>query len=438
MSDSRGFARLPGFRDFAPEELALRNHLFDAWRRVSRRYGFVEFDGPPLEELELYTEKSGDEIVAQLYEFTDKGDRRVALRPEMTPSLARILSAHSRAMPKPIRWFSIPQLFRYERQQRGRLREHFQWNVDLVGEAGIEGDAEVLAVALDGLVELGLGVEDVRARVSDRILLSAVLGALGVPDARLAAAFAVVDKLEREPRERVLERFENKDEVGLSTSQANNVVDVLAESDIDALEASFGGVEAVGVRLAEIRRFESVLDELGFGEFVEFDLSIVRGLAYYTGIVFEIFDRQGEFRAICGGGRYDRLMELAGGDPLPAVGFGMGDVVLGEVLKERGRAPEFRPQVDFFIVSIGAEQGPLARRIAGAQRRSGHSVAYCLSTASVKKQFSSASSAGARATIVLGPDEVQRGVATVRDMGSGDEREVQLGELLDPLDPGRA
>lgn len=347
----------------------------------------------------------------------------------MTPSLARILAGRSRAMPKPIRWFAISQLFRYERQQRGRLREHFQWNVDLVGEGGIEGDAEVLAVALDGLIELGLGAEDIRARVSDRILLAAVLGALGIAEERLPAAFAVVDKLEREPRERVLERLEDESEVGLSTAQANNVIDVLGKASLDNLEARFGTVEEVGIRLAEIRRFEAVLGDLGLGEFVEFDLSIVRGLAYYTGVVFEIFDRRGEFRAVCGGGRYDRLMEFAGGEPLPAVGFGMGDVVLGEVLKERGLVPEYRPEVDFFIVSIGGEHGSLARRIAHAQRKRGRSVVYALSSQSVKKQFSSAASAGARATIVLGPDEVQRGVATVRDMNSGEEREVELERL---------
>ena len=207
MAKGTEFSRLPGFRDFPPEDLQIRSHVFDSWRRTSRRYGFQEYDGPPLEALELYTEKSGQEIVGQLYAFRDKGGREVTLRPEMTPSLARILGDRSRAMPKPIRWFSVPQLFRYERQQRGRLREHFQWNVDIVGEAGPGADAEILAVALDALRDLGLGPNDIVARISDRRLLAAVLQAVGVKESRFLAAFDVVDKLEREERARSLQRL---------------------------------------------------------------------------------------------------------------------------------------------------------------------------------------------------------------------------------------
>ncbi len=422
--------KLPGFRDFLPEDLALRNHIFDAWRRVSRRHGFVEYDGPPLEELELYRAKSGDEIVGQLYEFTDKGDRHVALRPEMTPSLARIVGGGGRAMAKPIRWFSIPQLFRYERQQRGRLREHFQWNVDLVGEGGVEGDAEVLAVAIDGLRELGLDAAHICARVSDRVLLSEVLRSVGVQEEQLEAAFRVVDRMEKKPREQVLEWLQNKDDVGLSKEHAEEVLCVLERPQIDCIESAFSHVGAVTDRLSEIRRYLTILEELGFSEFVEFDLTIVRGLAYYTGIVFEVFDRRGELRAICGGGRYDNLLEYVGGDPLPAVGFGMGDVVLGELLRESDKAPEYQQQVDYFIVVIGEGQGGLARRIASAQRGCGRSVVYSLGYRSVRKQFSSAASVGASSVIVLGPDEVERGVAIVRDMSSGGEREIPLEQLM--------
>jgi histidyl-tRNA synthetase len=438
MPQSRGFARLPGFRDFPPEDLALRSHIFEAWRRVSKRYGYLEYDAPPLEALELYAEKSGEELVGQLYEFTDKGDRRIALRPEMTPSLARILAERSKAMPKPIRWFAIPQLFRYERQQRGRLREHYQWNVDLVGEGGIEADAEVLAVALDGLVELGLTATDVRARVSDRILLGAVLAALGVPAERERAAFGVIDKIERESRERVAAKLTGP-EVGLDAASAARLLALFEGLGIEKVEAGLGSVPAVASRLADLRRFIQVMDDLGFGEFVEIDLSVVRGLAYYTGIVFEVFDREGEFRAICGGGRYDRLLELVGGDPLPAVGFGMGDVVLGELLRNRAKVPEYRPQVDFYIVTVGPEQSSVARRIAAAQRRSGRSVVHAVSAQSMKRQFSSAASVGARAAIILGPDEVARGIAVVKDMGSGEQSEMPLERLtnVSNADPGR-
>ena len=432
MSESGRFAKLRGFRDFPPEDFALRSHIFDSWRRVSRRYGFLEYDAPPLEGLELYTAKSGDEIAGQLYEFSDKGDRRVALRPEMTPSLARILAEKSRSIPKPVRWFSIPQLFRYERQQRGRLREHFQWNVDLVGQGGIEADAEVLAVAIDGLRELGLDAEDIGARVSDRALLTGVLESLGVPEGQMEAAFAVVDRMERAPREQTMKRLLDKDEIGLSKGQADNLLDAMAVSDLYQIESRFGRDELVASRLSEVRRYLSVLEDLGVADFVEFDLRIVRGLAYYTGIVFEIFDRGGEFRAVCGGGRYDRLLEHVGGEPLPAVGFGMGDVVLGELLTDRGRAPEYRPRVDYFVVSVGEAQAGLARRIASAQRAEGRSVLYPLGAQSVRKQFSSAASAGAASVIVLGPDELERGVAVVRDMSTGHEREVEVADLTEP------
>src|SRR5688572_30020608 len=224
-----GFQRLPGFRDFPPEDLALRNHIFDAWRRVSRRYGFLEYDAPPLEALELYVEKSGAEIVEQLYAFTDKGDRKVALRPEMTPSLARMLGDRSRSLPKPIRWFSTPQLFRYERQQRGRLREHFQWNVDIVGEAGVAADAELLAVAIDIMRTLGLGPDDVVARVSDRRLLASILRGLGLPDESLGAAYGIIDKVERQPRAVSDEKFAA---LGLTESARETLFSLLATHDL--------------------------------------------------------------------------------------------------------------------------------------------------------------------------------------------------------------
>ena len=422
-----GFARLPGFRDFPPEALAFRSHVFDAWRRVSRRYGFLEYDGPPLESLELYTEKSGEEIVGQLYNFTDKGDRKVTLRPEMTPSLARILGERSRGMPKPIRWFTIPQLFRYERQQRGRLREHFQWNVDVVGEDGVSADVEVVAVAIDALRELGLTAEDFRARVSDRRLLSALLTACGVGAEGMRAAYAVVDKMERAPREKSLERLTT--EAGLTEAQAEDVLDLFDETGLDAVRARFGDREDVAPELERLEEYLKSLDALGLGDFVEVDLTIVRGLAYYTGIVFELFDRQGELRAICGGGRYDRLLEWVGGEPLGAVGFGKGDVVLGELLRDRGLVPEYRRSVDYFLVTVGDVPRTDALRIAGALREKGHSVAYPLKRQSVRKQFKAAGTEGAQTVLVLGPDEMARGVVVARDMASGEETEVALADL---------
>lgn len=421
------FARLPGFRDFPPEELGLRSHILDAWRRVSRRYGFEEYDGPPLEPLELYTEKSGEEIVEQLYAFQDKGGRWVALRPEMTPSLARILAERARALPKPIRWFSVPQLFRYERQQRGRLREHFQWNVDIVGEADVGADAEVMAVAIDGLRELGLGGEDFRVRVSHRGLLAALLEECGLAEEQVPAAFAAIDKLAREPRARVRERLMG--EVGLGEGAADRVLALFDEPGLSAIRARRGGRSGVARGLEAVDRCLELLAAMGLGEYVVFDLSIVRGLAYYTGIVFELFDRRGELRAICGGGRYDRLLERVGGAPLPAVGFGMGDVVLGELLKERRLAPQCSRSLDYYLVVVDPKDRPLALGLAHALRDRGHSVAYGLTDQPVRKQFSSANTEGARRVIVLGPEELATGRARVRDMATGEERTLPLEEL---------
>ena len=421
---SSGFARLPGFRDFPPEDFALRSHIRSAWRRASRRYGFMEYDGPPLEPLDLYVEKSGEEIVGQLYAFEDKGGRAVALRPEMTPSLARILGERSRGLSKPIRWFTMPQLFHYERQQRGRLREHFQWNVDIVGEADVGADAEVLAVGVDGLRALGLTADDFRARVSDRRLLSALLRATGVAEGRMGAAFGVVDKIERLPADKAAASLEA--DVGLDAAGVRGVLELLESRGLDDLEAGFGDRDDVGPELERLRAYLDALTAMGLGDFVQLDLHIVRGLAYYTGIVFELFDTRGELRAICGGGRYDRLLELVGGEPLPAVGFGMGDVVLGELLAERGLVPEYTRDLDFYIVTVSREQRRDALRIAHALREQGHSVTYGFREQSVGKQMKAAAREGARQVLVVGPDEVARGSATVRDMATGEEREIEI------------
>ncbi|MCG6955274.1 MAG: histidine--tRNA ligase [Gemmatimonadetes bacterium] len=423
------FSRLPGFRDFPPEDFAFRQHVFEAWRRVSRRYGFLEYDGPPLEPLDLYVEKSGEEIVGQLYNFVDKGDREITLRPEMTPSLARILGERSRGMSKPIRWFTVPQLFRYERQQRGRLREHFQWNADIVGEDSVAADAEVVALAIDALRELGLTHEDFRARVSDRRLLTAVLReGLGIAEDRLGAAFALIDRFEKLPRELVVERMAS--EAGLEARAADEAVELFGSLDLDGIAARFGGSENIRGAAAPLSEYVGILGEMGLGDYVQVDLTIVRGLAYYTGIVFELFDTHGELRAICGGGRYDRLLELVGGEPLPAVGFGMGDVVLGELLADRGLVPGYRRAVDYALVTIGAEQRPLAYRLAHQLRERGRSVVFALRDQAVRKQFKAAETEGAARVLVIGPEEATRGTVKVREMTTGAEREVSIADVI--------
>jgi len=405
---------LPGFRDFYPEDLSLRNHIFATWRSVAGRYGFEEYDGPPLESLEMYTKKSGEEIVQQLYSFRDKGDRDVALRPEMTPTLARMVAARAQALKKPIRWFSIPQLFRYERQQRGRLREHFQLNMDIIGESGPLADAELMAAAVDIMRALGLGPGDVQLRVSDRRLLKALLAARGVTDAQLPSAFAVIDRSERVPKN-VLEEMLR--ESGFGSRESGAVFEVAALRGPAALKAAGEAAEPLGQAV-------QALEQMGLGEFVQVDLTIVRGLAYYTGIVWELFDAQKELRAIAGGGRYDGLLEL------PALGFGMGDVVLGELLKERGVVPKASIELGAFLIAVGGDDIPVVLELAHALREGGIAVEYGLRHTGVRKQLELAAARGAARAVIVGPDERAEGVAVVRDLRTGTEAKVPIRQLL--------
>jgi histidyl-tRNA synthetase len=397
---------LPGFRDFYPDEFAQRAHIFRAWREVARRCAFVEYDGPPLEPLDLYTKKSGDEIAGQLYNFTDKGGREVALRPEMTPTFARMVAERANALRKPVRWFSIPQLFRYERAQRGRLREHYQLNVDIVGEASELADAELLSVAISIMKELGLDASDVRARVSDRRLINALLSEIGVrEEGRQAAVYAVLDKYARQPREVSVAKLA---EAALTPAMIEAVLELPAVKEIGGLRAELANAGAVKPHLERMATYLTHLQALGVREWVDIDLSIVRGLAYYTGIVFELFDAKGELRAICGGGRYDDLLNDLGGADLPALGFGMGDVVLGELLKERHLLPQAAGTgADFFFVGgNGALEHPIgdALRLVRLLRDAGLSVDYGLSaeryqTQPTRNQVDGARKSGALAAI---------------------------------------
>lgn len=389
---------LPGFRDFYPEQFAERAHIMGVWRDVARRFAFVEYDGPPLEPLELYTKKSGDEIVGQLYNFTDKGGREISLRPEMTPTLARMAAAKANALRKPIRWFSMPQLFRYERQQRGRLREHFQLNVDLIGEADVTADAELLAVAIEVMAGCGLTPADVRARVSDRRLLRAILISLGATDEQIPGIFAVVDKIERQPRDISREKLAA---TGLGEPAIESLLSLMGDLTLDQIERQFASSPDVMALAAEFRRYFECLDGLGVLDWVTIDLKIVRGLAYYTGIVFELFDAKGELRAICGGGRYDTLLKSLGGVDLPALGFGMGDVVLAELLRDRGLMPTKADGPQVWVASETSDRERDVRRAATALRRGGVSVEYALRHQQIMKQVKAAKSAGAAWVLTL-------------------------------------
>jgi histidyl-tRNA synthetase len=404
---------LPGFRDFYPADLALRDYIFRTWRQVAARYGFEEYDGPPLEPLELYKAKSGEEIVGQLYSFIDKGDREVSLRPEMTPTLARMVAARANGLKKPIRWFSIPQLFRYERQQRGRLREHFQLNCDLIGEAGHLADAEIVALAVDAVRAFGLGPQDFRVRLSDRRLLAALLGALGVSEAQTATVYQVFDKLRRTPEEVSARRLADG---GLDRGAVDTLLGLAKARSWDQLRGADSSLGAALGQGASLRQTFEALGAMGFGDYLDLDLGIVRGLAYYTGTVFELFDARGELRAICGGGRYDNLLQSLGGVDLPALGFGMGDVVLSELLRERGLAPPSEPSVDVFLAAISQDDLAELLGLVRELRDAGLRVEYALAPQAVGKQLKLADTRGARVAIVVGPDDRARGEVMVKDL----------------------
>jgi histidyl-tRNA synthetase len=405
--------RLPGFRDFYPEPLphtdvwsaAARQYIFDQWREMSRRYNFREYDGPPLEPLELFTTKSGDEIVGQLYNFSDKGERNIALRPEMTPTLARMVAAHERQYKKPIKWFAIPQLFRYERQQKGRLREHFQFNADIIGESGPAADAELIALLIDTLRSFGLTESDFIIRLSSRNAWQEFFEKGKGNPSSAYEFYQVIDKLERVSPEEAEKKLSA---LGFSLATVNQFIES-------------------GTPTAEL---ESILQNLaarGLGAFVKVDYRVIRGLAYYTGVVFEAFDRKGEFRAIAGGGRYNNLVKLISGGKvdLPALGFGMGDVVLLELLKARQLLPAFDSNTDVFVLIEDESLRGQSLKFIHDLRANGASVEYSLTPSKPDKQFKRAQELKASYTARAEKDSMVR----VRNLKTREEKLVTAQEV---------
>lgn len=383
---------LPGFRDFYPEDCALRNYVLSVWRSVAARYGFVEYDGPVLEPIELYRKKSGGELVGQLFDFVDKGERHVSLRPEMTPTLARMVAARERDYKKPLKWFCAPSFFRYEKQQRGRLREFFQLNCDILGDGSPAADAELLALLIDILRGFGLGPEDFVVRLSDRDVWLQFAQGKGVTIERLGDFLAVVDKLER--------------------SQEADNRRKLAEFGIE-LEAVQAFIADPSGEAAKLQGIIADLTARGLEKYVAVDLTIVRGLAYYTGLVFEVFDRNGKERALAGGGRYDGLLELMsdGKVKMPALGFGMGDVVLANLI---GEVPNAKARRDAWLAANRAAEvyvvvADEARRsealgVVQSLRESGWRTDFALSAVKVGKQFQAAEALGAQFAVVVGAE----------------------------------
>ena len=407
---------LPGFRDFYPEDFAFRAKLMRAWRKTARSYGFVEYDGPPLEPLELYQKKSGDELVGQLYHFVDKGERPVALRAEMTPTLARMVAAKHREFRKPLKWFSMPQVFRYERQQKGRLREHFQLNCDIIGEASIEADIELISLLIDTLRNLGLTSDDFVIRLSDRQFWTHFLQQRQVPEDKWYEVFQAIDKSEREPREKIAQRLLDNG-LGALTDEIYTILEKGAEWD----------------RLTQV---SAGLKARGLADFARIDFRIVRGLAYYTGVVFEAFDKAGVFRAIAGGGRYDDLLAKLGDEALPAAGFGMGDVVLGDLLKAKNLLQETTPELDIYVIIPDETYRPAALGVVQTLRNLGHAVDFPLAPTKMRKQFESAEQRQARFAVIVDAKSEQ-GVVEIKELATRVQREVALaglaGELAGPV-----
>ncbi len=414
-----------GTRDFYPDEMRLRTWLFGHFREVSRRMGFEEVDAPVVEHAELFTRKAGEEIVEQLYHFVIH-ERHLALRPEMTPSIARMVMARAGGLRMPLRWFTVTQNWRYERMTRGRKREHFQWNMDVWGEPGVGAEAELLAAIFALLGRVGLGSGQVRVAVNNRALLEETLRA-GVlrtrPDA-FAPLCVVIDKLDKIGADAVVDQLcEPAGAVGLSQAEARDVVALLGTRSLDAAAAA---APPDSPAIADLRRLFELLDAYGIAQFVDFDASVVRGLAYYTGIVFEAFDAERKLRAVCGGGRYDRLLETLGGPKLPAVGFGFGDVVIAELLADHALVPALPRGLDDVVCALGEEQRAAAIRVAERLRAQGHAVELVLGDTRPKRVFADADKVGAREVWMIGPDEAERGVVKVRDLASGAEREEAL------------
>lgn len=383
---------LPGFRDFYPDDCARRNYILATWREVARRYGFSEYDGAVLEPIELYKKKSGGELLGQLFDFTDKGDRHVAMRPEITPTLARMVAAREREFKKPLKWFSVPQCFRYEKQQRGRGREFYQFNADIIGEASPNADAEMLALVIDLMRAFGFSKKDFVIRVSDRNAWTSFATSRGVADEKVFDLLGVVDKLER-----------------MSESEAEKK---LAEFGITVseLRAFIANPSAEAVHLKTLK---DDLKARGLDGFVELDMTIVRGIAYYTGFVFEVFDRAKKERALAGGGRYDKLLRLMsnGKCDLPALGFGMGDVVLGNMIDDNPAAKarmnewiEQQQACEIYIVLANDERRSEALAVAQKLRNEKWRVDFSLTASKVGKQFKTAEQLGAKLAVVIGDE----------------------------------
>jgi histidyl-tRNA synthetase len=421
-----------GTRDFYPPEMARHNWIIDGWKKASVRNGFEEYDGPIFEHLTMYQVKSGQEIVEQLFSLQDRGGRELAIRPEITPTLARMVNQKINALPRPIKWFAVPRLCRAERPQKGRLREFFQWNIDIVGEDSAQADAEIIFTTLDYLRSVGLMSRDIQAKISSRRLLAAVLTNIGIPAARLDPLYAVLDKKPKLPPE----TFEAMlAEQVPDAGQAGKIRDFMAFRSVEQMAGMAGPSEAVVRAVEELRSVFDILNAMGMSEYCTFDPSIVRGLAYYTGVVFEVHDMAGELRAICGGGRYDNLLRDFGGPPIPATGMGMGDCVLEILLDQRGLLEKQVPkrQIEYFVALAVPEMIRSMYEVVAQIRTRGHSANFSYRQGGLSKQLKEAAGQNAKRCVIVGQEYRDRRQVAVKDMATGVQELVEVEQFLSRL-----
>jgi histidyl-tRNA synthetase len=408
-----------GTRDFYPVDMRVQNHIFSIWRNAALKFGYEEYEGPTFEHLELYTGKNGEEIVSQLYNFADKGGRALALRPELTPTLARMVIKKGNELKKPFKWFSIPRLFRYERSQKGRLREFFQLNLDIIGTESISAEADLISAIASMLFDFGLNENDFYIGVSSRRLLAAFLEELKIAEPNLI--YPLLDKRLKMSAEDFHKELLN---TGLSEENTKKISNFMACRNIEDLKKIYDGVA-----IAELEELFEFLKVAGFENCVKLDLSVVRGLAYYTGIVFEVFDKAKNMRAIAGGGRYDNLTEILGGQRITGVGFGMGDVVLADLLTEKKLLPQNRSDLPIFIASFSGDMRVLFKT-AAEFRKKGISCSHSLNAAKFGKQLEIADAAGAKCVIFADGEKSQNGVWEYKILTSGEQGVDSLENIL--------
>lgn len=425
-----GFQSLPGFREFYPEDFSRRQHIFRLWRQAAHAHGFVEYDAPVLEPLELYKTKSGDEIEGQLFSFKDKGEREVSLRPEMTPTVCRMVGAKAGALKRPIKWFSIAEFYRYERAQKGRLRAFHQFNADIFGEPGPEAEIELISLLVQCLAGFGLTKDDFTVRLSDRNLWFFFLEALGFSDGQTRDLLSAVDRYEKMGDD----AFKSYGEAHgtLASERKEKVLSFLRINSLAGIEAALApfASEKLAARLADWRKVLDGLAAMGLADFVSVDLGVVRGLAYYTGFVFEAFDRKGDLRALAGGGRYNDLVKKLGYSDLPAVGFAIGDVTTGLLLEQRGLMPAVASRPQVYVVIGGEAERKAAFGDIHALRAAGWRVDYPLKDFAFGKQFKAAADSGARLALIYGGDELAKGVVKVRDLADRSEQEIPRANVV--------